>query len=218
MYQTICFDYDGTIHDSIHIYYPAFIEAYDYLVNHGYQERKTWTKEEVKRFLGQNPNEMWSQFKPNLQNDVIKVVSQMIGKRMKEAILDHKGVLFDGARDTLQSLKNQGYYLVYLSNSKTSYMEINRKVFELDRYFDLFVSSEMYDHIPKKEILKRLKPTLKAPILMVGDRIHDMESGMSNEIDTVACLYGYGNTQEFIGSTYQINDIKELVNLLESKR
>jgi phosphoglycolate phosphatase len=49
---------------------------------------------------------------------------------------------------------------------------------------------------------------------MVGDRIHDMESGHANQIDTVACLYGYGKEEEFIGSTYQIDDIKALKNLL----
>jgi phosphoglycolate phosphatase len=213
-YKTICLDYDGTIHDSIQIYYKAFLKAFDYLVQHGHQAKKEWTKDEVKRFLGQNPPEMWASFQPAIPPEVISVVSKMIGEAMRDSILNHEGVLFEGALDTLAYLKEKGYTLVYLSNSKNYYMEINKNEFQLDRYFDLFVSSEMYDYIPKKDILKKLKSTLPQPILMVGDRIHDMESGHTNQIDTVACLYGYGKDEEFIGSTYQIDNIRALKTLL----
>ena len=82
-YKTICLDYDGTIHDSIQIYYKAFLKAYDYLVEHGYQPKKNWSKDEVKRFLGQNPPEMWASFKPALPEAVISVVSIMIGEAMR---------------------------------------------------------------------------------------------------------------------------------------
>jgi len=213
-YKTICLDYDGTIHDSIQIYYKAFLKAFDYLVQHGHQAKKDWTKDEVKRFLGQNPPEMWASFQPAIPPEVISMVSKMIGEAMRDSILNHEGVLFEGALDTLAYLKEKGYTLVYLSNSKNYYMEINKNEFQLDRYFDLFVSSEMYDYIPKKDILKKLKSTLHQPILMVGDRIHDMESGHTNQIDTVACLYGYGKEEEFIGSTYQIQDIRDLKKIL----
>ncbi len=213
-YKTICLDYDGTIHDSIQIYYKAFLKAYDYLVKAGYQAPKDWTKDEVKRFLGQNPPEMWASFTPALPESVIAIVSKMIGEAMRDSILHHEGVLFDGALETLAYLKEKGYYLVYLSNSKNYYMEINKNEFKLDRYFDLFVSSEMYGYIPKKDILAKLKETLPKPILMVGDRIHDMESGHANNIDTVACLYGYGSDSEFLGSTYQITDIHHLKKIL----
>lgn len=213
-YKTICLDYDGTIHDSIQIYYKAFLKAFDYLVQHGHQAKKDWTKDEVKRFLGQNPPEMWASFQPAIPPEVISVVSKMIGEAMRDSILNHEGVLFEGALDTLAYLKEKGYTLVYLSNSKNYYMEINKNEFQLDRYFDLFVSSEMYDYIPKKDILKKLKSTLPQTILMVGDRIHDMESGHTNQIDTVACLYGYGKEEEFIGSTYQIQDIRDLKKIL----
>lgn len=213
-YKTICLDYDGTIHDSIQIYYKAFLNSFDYLVQHGHQAKKDWTKDEVKRFLGQNPPEMWASFQPAIPPEVISVVSKMIGEAMRDSILNHEGVLFEGALDTLAYLKEKGYTLVYLSNSKNYYMEINKNEFQLYRYFDLFVSSEMYDYIPKKDILKKLKSTLPQPILMVGDRIHDMESGHTNQIDTVACLYGYGKEEEFIGSTYQIQDIRDLKKIL----
>ncbi|MGE4342118.1 MAG: HAD family hydrolase [Bacilli bacterium] len=213
-YQTLCFDYDGTIHDSMHIYFNAFIKAYDYLVTHGYQNPKAWSKEEVKVFLGQNPPEMWASFKPEIPQHIIAIVSQLIGEEMKKAILNHEAKLYEGALETLQYLKDKGYQLVYLSNSKIYYMEANKNEFKLDTYFHRFVVSEMFDFIPKKDILAHIKDELPHPILMIGDRIHDIESGLANHIDTVACLYGYGQEKEFVGATYQIRDIRELKNIL----
>lgn len=49
-YQTICFDYDGTLHDSMQIYFPAFVRAYDYLAEHGYQPKKIWKKKKLNAF------------------------------------------------------------------------------------------------------------------------------------------------------------------------
>jgi phosphoglycolate phosphatase len=213
-YKTICLDYDGTIHDSIKIYYKAFLKAYDYLVETGYQPIRDWSKDEVKLFLGQNPKEMWESFKPSIPEDVIAVASKMIGEDMTNSIKNGEASLFDGALETLQYLKDKGYYLIYLSNSKNYYMEMNKKAFNLDLYFDEFIVSEMYNYVPKKEILASIKNRLPQPILMVGDRIHDMESGIHNKIDTVACLYGYGKPHEFEGTTYQIEDIKELTKIL----
>ncbi len=213
-YRTICLDYDGTIHDSIQIYFPAFLKAFDYLVAHGLQKHKNWTREEVASFLGQNPLEMWGSFRPKLPLDVIEVVSKMIGEEMSRAIENSQAKLYQGALETLEYLKNKGYYLVYLSNSKIYYMERNRQQFQLDRYFDRFVVSEQYGYIPKKDILKAIKHELAGPILMIGDRIHDMESGHANEIDTVACRYGFGREEEFVNTTYQIDDISELKEIL----
>lgn len=213
-YRTICLDYDGTIHDSMQVYYKAFIKAYDYLVEHGYQNPKEWSSEEVKPFLGQNPPEMWASFKPALPSEIIAKVSKIIGEEMRRAILNHEAVLYEGALETLEYLKNKGYKLVYLSNSKIYYMEANKNEFKLDRYFDEFIVSEMYGYIPKKEILKAIKHKYPQPLLMVGDRIHDMESGEANNIDTVGCLYGYGLESEFTNSTYRIKDIRELKHIL----
>ena len=36
----IIFDYDGTLHNSIKIYKPAFLKAYDYLISNGYAKEK----------------------------------------------------------------------------------------------------------------------------------------------------------------------------------
>lgn len=213
-YKTLFFDYDGTIHDSIQIYFPAFLKAYDYLVNKGLQPQRQWTLEEVKKFLGQNPLEMWRSFEPKLPFEEIDTVIKLVGKEMTRAIANYEAVLYDGALETLQYLRDKGYTLVYLSNSKIYYMEYNREQFDLGRFFSEFVVSEHYDYIPKKDILRIISKSYEGPYLMIGDRIHDIESGIENNIDTVACVYGYGTKEELKHATFAIHDIRDLKELL----
>lgn len=213
-YHTIIFDYDGTLHESLAIYQKAFLKAYDYLVSQNLQPKRNWTEGEIGAFLGQNPKEMWASFEPKLSDETIAYVSNLIGEEMKAAINRNEAKLYPYTIEVLETLKQRGYRLVYLSNSKTYYMEAHRKAFNLDLYFDTMICSEMYNYIPKKHILERVKSAFQGPLLMVGDRIHDMETGYHNKMDTVACHYGYGTQLELEDATYHIYDIQEILSLL----
>jgi phosphoglycolate phosphatase len=58
--KTIIFDWDGTLHESIHIYKPAFLKAYKYLVENGFVSEYKWKDNEISAFLGMNPKQMWN--------------------------------------------------------------------------------------------------------------------------------------------------------------
>lgn len=212
--KTIFFDYDGTLHDSMKIYMPAFIKAYDYLVINKHAPQKSWTESDIKVFLGQNPKEMWESFKPKLDSETIKTASRIISNSMETDILSKKAVLYEGTIQVLQYLKSKGYKLVYLSNSKNYYLEAHQKIFNLTKYFDRLICSEMYGFIPKKQILEQIKNEFPDEMVMIGDRIHDMESGYFNQIHTIACDYGYGSEDELKHAELHIKDIRDLMNIL----
>ena len=65
----IIFDYDGTLHNSIKIYEPAFMKAYDYLVANGYANKRKFKEGEISRFLGLSATDMWNIFMPNLPKE-----------------------------------------------------------------------------------------------------------------------------------------------------
>ena len=54
----LLFDYDGTLHDSLQIYAPAFQMAYDRLAGQGYVEPRVWRKEQIRQWIGLSPAEM----------------------------------------------------------------------------------------------------------------------------------------------------------------
>lgn len=211
--KTIIFDWDGTLHESMAIYYDAFCKAYDHLVKKGYAKQRIFSKEEVSKFLGVNPKDMWTSVLPLLTDAIFTEASMIVSNEMAKSIEEKKAILYPNAIEVLQYLKDKGYTLVYLSNSKNYYMEAMRNAFNLDRYFDYFYVSEMFQYIPKKNILEKVKSELNAPMVMIGDRHLDIETGVYNKIKTIGCSYGYGSIEELSKADLIISSLKELLTI-----
>ena len=211
--KTIIFDWDGTLHESIHIYFEAFLKGYQDLVESGVAPIKDWTKDEVSKFLGVSPKALWDELLPYASDIDKKNASKTVGNYMLKAILEGHAKLYPEAKALLTYLKNKGYSLIYLSNSNIYYMEAMRDFFHLEQYFDEFIVSETYKYIPKKEILKLIKPQLKAPMVMIGDRYLDIETGLENGVKTIGCLYGYGSQEELKDADLIIYELKELYHI-----
>ena len=212
--KTIVFDWDGTLHDSMKIYKKAFLEAYQYLVDHEYAPNKVWIDKDIQKFLGTNPKEMWESFYPKLSQEVIDTVSPMISRSMTESIRNNEAVLYPGAKEVLIYLKNKGYKLIYLSNSKTYYMNAMDEAFDLCNYFDIMLCSEMYNFISKKYILERIMQSIPKDVVMIGDRDIDIETGKYNKVMTIGCSYGYGSFKELEKADLVIDDIRKLKDIL----
>lgn len=209
--RTIYFDYDGTLHDSIKIYAPAFKKAYEFLVENNYAEPRLWRDEEIAKWLGYTSNEMWQNFMKDLEESARKEASSIIGKEMEKQIIGGNASLYDGALDVLKQLKNKGYNLIFLSNCSINYMELSSKVFNLELFFNDMICSEMFNFIPKHEILSKIKEHYEMNQVIVGDRFHDIESAYKNNIESVFCQYGYGEKSEGLKSSLIINDIKDIL-------
>ncbi|SHI51949.1 phosphoglycolate phosphatase [Dethiosulfatibacter aminovorans DSM 17477] len=213
--KTIILDFDGTIHESIKVYGPAFRKCYRFLVDLGCAEEKEWADGEIARWLGFTKEEMWKDFMPDLDTDIRHKAGGMIGKEMNSLLSGGKGVLYHGALEVLEGLKKRGYSLVFMSNCSVKYRDMVTEVFNLDRYFDHIYSSEEFGFIPKDEIFRMVSGSLKPGFAMVGDRHKDMEVGVGNDVCTIGCLYGYGNSEELKDADRLINDISELLEIFK---
>ncbi len=154
--NTIFFDYDGTLHNSIKIYGHAFRKAYAYLVEQGIAEQRDWSDKEISYWLGFNPQEMWKTFMPDLEENIWLKCSAIVGKEMKSLIEKGNVYLYEGALDTLRYLKRRGYKLIFISNCKLSYKESPIKYFDLGNYFEELVCSEEYNFVPKYKVSKNV--------------------------------------------------------------
>jgi phosphoglycolate phosphatase len=212
--KTVFFDFDGTLHDSSKIYGPAFRKAYTYLVDAGFAEQRDWTDEEVSHWLGYTSLEMWEKFMPQLDEEIRLKASKIIGKAMHEALDQGQAFLYEGVLEVLAYLKKKDYTLVFLSNCGTRYKDHVKNAFELNKYFTDMICAEAYNFIPKYKIMEQIKGKYQQDLIMVGDRIHDIETGRKNNIYTIGCTYGYGSKGEMEQADVVINHIKEIVNFL----
>ncbi|WMJ88522.1 HAD family hydrolase [Anaerocolumna sp. MB42-C2] len=205
------FDYDGTLHNSIKIYAPAFRTAYTYLIENGFADSKEFTDQEISYWLGFTADDMWKIFLPNLPEEEKKKCSAMIGKEMIRLVNNGMAELYPQAENILQKLKDLGYNLIFLSNCKRAYMEANIRQFRLDRFFSAFYCSEDFGFIPKHEIFITIKENCSGDYIVIGDRFQDMEISEMHNLQSIGCFYGYGSSNELQHATYRINNLSDIL-------
>lgn len=197
----LIFDYDGTLHNSIHIYAPAFRHAYEHLVMLGKAKPREWTNREISQWLGLSSKDMWNRFMPNLSQAVQDECSSIIGNLMLELVQQGKAVLYPSVLEVLHKLKSKGYNMIFLSNCKHSYMKAHIEEFHLDDFFSDFYCTEDYDFKPKFEIFKIIKKNNPGEFIVIGDRYQDIEIAKIHELHSIGCGYGYGMESELFSAT-----------------
>ncbi len=207
---TVFFDYDGTLHNSMLTYGPAFRSVYANLVQNGYLEYQELTDEEISHWLGWTVEDMWTTFAPDLPEAVWRQASQTIGRIMNERLKEGKAGLFPGIKDVLIKLYDEGYELVFLSNCGRQYRDRHLAAFGIAHLFSAAYTAEEFDFIPKWQIYQRVAKLHPEPHVMVGDRFHDLEVATHADIPSIGCAYGFGDLNELEAADIVINDPREI--------
>lgn len=215
MKSTLIFDYDGTIHDTLHIYEPVMRETYRWLVQAGYVKEELLAKERIAGWLGLNAKEMWDDFQPQLADAIKEQAGQRNGDGMVALVRAHEARWYANAKSTLDRLKQDGYPMLVLSNCKISYRNAHWEEFQMERWFAQFYDCESYGFAPKTQIIKEILPAYDAPYVVIGDRKKDMDCACAIGAPFIGCLYGYGSREELSGADARIMDIGELPEVLK---
>ena len=85
MQDYIILDYDGTLHDTMHIYKRAFLETYAWLVQEGRAEEQEFADAQISCWLGYNSRVMWDRFMPELEESFKLRASARTGESMVRA-------------------------------------------------------------------------------------------------------------------------------------
>lgn len=206
----LIFDYDGTINNCLKTYRPAFGKAYLWLVENGYAEARSFSDEEISFWLGFTGTEMWQRFQPQLSLEVREYCRNIISRETDNQIRSGGAELFEGAEETLMKLKEMNCTLIFLSNCRRHYLEIHNSAFGLDRYFDYFYCAEDFGFIPKYEIFRRFKNNHKGDYIVIGDRFHDIETAVKNNLRSIGCAYGYGSVEELKQADVIVQSVTEI--------
>ena len=222
----LIFDYDGTLHDTMHIYEPAFKKAYGEMVSAGLRRPEDFSGNEISRWLGYSSIDMWNSFAPDLSQDQRLYYSNVVGQEMYRLIREDHAQLYPGTKELLSQLRNEGYRLIFLSNCKIAYMKTHTEIFHLDDYFHKFYCSEEFDWAPKEEIFNTILDDIKKlegsddpsslRCVAIGDRFHDINLANSHGLPSIGCTYGFGTPEELSSATYLTDSLYELKNIISN--
>lgn len=208
--MTLFLDYDGTLHESLHVYAPAFRLAYADLVRQGLAPEQSITDAQIGRWLGYTAQEMWTTFLPHLHEAQWKAASKTVGAEMLRLTQQGSARLYPGALDTLAQLKATGYQLVFLSNCSRPYMDAHRQAFQLDRFFSAFFCIADYPVTAKTELYQIAAQERPGTHIIIGDRFHDLAVAQQFGLPAIGCRYGYGEQNELNAASIAIDTVAEL--------
>ena len=208
--MTLIFDWDGTLHNTLHLYGKAFRIAYQELVEGGYAPPRYCSDEEMSQYLGMNAPDMWNAFMPNLPQEVKSAASNRVGREMVQLIEQGEAVLYDGVPAMLDQLQGQGHTMVFLSNCKHAYQEAHRRQFELDRWFSGYFCCEDYDFRPKEEIFPLISAQFPGPYLVIGDRASDFKVAQAHGLKSIGCGYGFGTQAELNMASIVVRSCRDI--------
>lgn len=132
--------------------------------------------------------------------------------------------LYDGIVPMLIALNSQGLHLAVASSKPQVYVERILEHFNIARYFQVVVGSELDGtRVNKDEIVEEAlrqlfaeQPVDKKQAYMIGDRRYDAEGARKVGVESVCVTYGYGSMEELKAAKadYIVRSVEELQKFL----
>lgn len=197
MYQYILFDLDGTLTDPEEGITKCVAFA---LAHFGIEaDPKNLTE-----FIGPPLMEQFMAYAGFDRETAVEAVEWYRKRYRGTGIFENR--VIDGVPAMLETLKNAGKILCVASSKPEEFCRRILEKFGLSEYFTVICGSEMDGRRTKKadvieETLARLGYAGdRRDVLMVGDRIHDVEGGAACRVDTLGVSFGYAPEGELENS------------------
>ena len=214
MYNYILFDLDGTISDSGRGICNGVLYALD---KFGIKETD---QKVLNTFIGPPLVDAFMANYSFSNEKALKAVEYYREFYRKDGI--YQNSLYDGVKDLIIKLKQQGKILVLATSKPQPFAEIVLNQYNLLGYFDYIIGATFDGKLNYKNDVIRVALEIsgisdKSQAIMIGDRHHDIEGAKENGLDSIGVLYGYGDLVElqnaganFIAETPQ--DILKIIN------
>ena len=213
MYDTIVFDLDGTLLNTL----VDLCNSTNFALNkYGFKER---TLEEVRTFVGSGAAVL---IKRALPENVDEEIYGKVLDTFKIHYREHSNDLtapYEGISDMLSEVKKRGYKTAILSNKPHNAVCDLHKLF-FEKFID--VPMGVKEGIPTKpdsimveNVLKELG-SVPERTLYVGDSEIDVKTAQNAGLDMVTCLWGFRSEEELKanGAGNFINTPEELLKFL----
>ena len=214
MYQYLLFDLDGTLTNPK----EGITKSVQYALRHfGIEVADPDT---LTPYIGPPLIPSFMEFHGLTQEQALEAL-QIYRERFESVGLFENEVL-DGVPEMLCSLKQKGRYVAVASSKPEAYVRRILEHFDLLQFFDEVVGASMDEKLSaKKDIIgEALRRMGKSPgdqdVLMVGDRMHDVEGAKLCGLDSLGVYTGCAPEGELeeAGATYVFHTIKEMADFL----
>lgn len=221
MFQYCLFDLDGTLTDS----QEGITKSVQYALKAFGIEEPDLKK--LTPFLGPPLQNSFMEIYGFSQEDAAKAITLYRERFAPIGIFENS--VYPGIPDMLEKLKEKGVLLAVASSKPECYVRQILAHFDVEKYFDVVVGSELDGRRSQKEevveeALKRLGiltipvEKRKTACAMIGDRKFDLQGAKAHFLTGVGVSYGYAPVGELEeeGADYIAETVGELAQYLEA--
>ena len=214
MYQYLLFDLDGTLTNPK----EGITKSVQYALHHfgiDVDDPDTLTS-----YIGPPLIPSFVEFHGLTQEQALEAL-QVYRQRFASVGLFENEVL-EGVPEMLCALKQKGRFLAVASSKPEAYVIRILEHFDLLQYFDEVVGASMDEkRSAKKDVIEEALHRMgKAPgdrnVLMIGDRMHDIEGARLCGLDSLGVYTGFAADGELeaAGATYVFHSIRSMADFL----
>ena len=214
-YTTVLWDLDGTIIDSS----PGVFESF----NHTFRSvgMPELTPEQMQPFMG-----------PPLRTTFMKILGLSL-EQTEECLAIYRDfylrqggalncTLYPGVIETIQMLKAAGVTNSLATSKAERGTRLVGEHFDFLKYFDVLgTAANDESRNTKADVLTHAFGELRkidadlSRVILIGDRIHDVEGAREHGIEVCLVRWGFGNPQEWAQADYLVDSAEDLRALLE---
>lgn len=129
--------------------------------------------------------------------------------------------VFPGWEAALQRWKQQGFQLATATSKGEELAKRTLEAFDLAHYFDFIGGANAaQQRRGKAAVIKHVLDTMgwspdQHPMVMIGDRIHDVEGATAFGIETVLVRWGQGDEEEWQQAAALADDMQHLEEIID---
>ena len=207
----VLFDLDGTVSDSS----EGIMKSVDLALR---SKGKEVPYDTLRSFIGPSLRMSFSRYaKDEKERDEML---ETYRKRYKKTGWS-ENVIYDGIAELVRDLKNSGRHVVLASAKPEYFCREILKLFKVDKYFDFIGGADFEGKRDDKTVLMRyvldnIGNPAPEEVVMIGDRIFDVECAHNNGIKCIGVKYGFApeNELENAGADYIADTVEDLRKLL----
>ena len=202
--NTVIFDLDGTLSDSA----EGIVRSINYaLPKLGFDEQP---KRDLLQYIGPHLNIIFERLTGIKEEDfLLKAIT--IFRERYFSIGYKENELYEGIRDVLKLLVEQGNTLCIATTKRTDIAKNVLKYFKIDDYFTQIKGSDLYPQ--KTDLLRDMARDSNLnhhPMIMIGDRDSDFNAASEAGIPSLAVSWGYGSDEELKLATAVVEKPEDL--------
>lgn len=212
MINTILFDWDGTLINSLNEWMGTFRKVFS-------KAKLTVSDDDFKRMIYGNSSDL-RYFAQNKFEEILRGINEDLENWMFEPRF------YGEVKEVLEGLRKKEEKMAIVTTSPRVIVSESIKKTNLDRYFDVVLGFEdVNKHKPNPEIVVKAIDLLSGKLeetLIVGDSANDIRAGRAARIKT--CFYYPKENQEFYNLTkkdigkpdFIIEDLREVLEIVKS--